>query len=75
MIDTLFANYLRGKYGSTATMRDAYWEGSHANGPNLISNPGFEVNPVSAVAPGLFRKLFEYGSSSGTTTQKHEKSN
>ena len=40
-----------------------------------ISNPGFEVNPVSAVAPGLFRKLFEYGSSSGTTTQKHEKSN
>jgi hypothetical protein len=40
-----------------------------------ISNPGFQVNPVSAVAPGLFRKLFEYGSSSGTNNQKREKSN
>ena len=40
-----------------------------------ISHPGFQVNPVSAVAPGLFRKLFEYGSSSGTNVQKHEKTN
>jgi hypothetical protein len=40
-----------------------------------IGNPAFQVNPVSAVAPGLFRKLFEYGSSSGAANQKREKSN
>jgi Protein of unknown function/AsmA-like C-terminal region len=41
-----------------------------------ISNPGFRVNPVSAVAPGIFRKLFEYGgSSSGATPERREKAN
>lgn len=27
-----------------------------------ISNPEFQVNPVSVIAPGIFRKFFEYGS-------------
>jgi len=27
-----------------------------------ISNPKFQVNPVSAIAPGIFRRFFEYGS-------------
>jgi hypothetical protein len=42
MIDTLFADYLRRRYGSTSAIRDAYWEGSHVTGPNLVANPGFE---------------------------------
>lgn len=27
-----------------------------------LSNPKFQVNPVSAIAPGIFRRFFEYGS-------------
>jgi len=27
-----------------------------------VSNPKFQVNPVSAIAPGIFRRFFEYGS-------------
>jgi hypothetical protein len=37
-----------------------------------ISNPHFQVNPVSAIAPGIFRRIFEYGSSTnpGTTAAR-----
>jgi hypothetical protein len=28
------------------------------------------MNPVSAVAPGIFRKLFEYGNSGGNNNRK-----
>lgn len=42
MIDTLFADYLERKYGSTAGLRDAYFEGIRTPGPELLRNPGFE---------------------------------
>ncbi len=37
-----------------------------------ISNPKFQVNPVSAIAPGIFRRFFEYGSpnDAGTTASR-----
>jgi hypothetical protein len=42
MIDTLFTDYLRRKYTSTAALKTAWWEGTKTPGPNIISNPGFE---------------------------------
>lgn len=34
-----------------------------------IDKPVFQVNPVSAIAPGILRKFFEYGSTGGTAPQ------
>lgn len=42
LIDTMFCNFLRGRYSTTANLRSAYWEGNRTVGPNLIANPGFE---------------------------------
>jgi hypothetical protein len=42
LLDTMFAGYLRAKYGTTAALKNAYYEGSHTLGPNLVANPGFE---------------------------------
>jgi hypothetical protein len=30
-----------------------------------VDKPAFQMNPVSAVAPGIFRKFFEYGNTGG----------
>jgi hypothetical protein len=35
-----------------------------------IDKPDFQMNPVSAVAPGIFRKLFEYGNPGGNNNRK-----
>jgi hypothetical protein len=42
LLDTMFTNYLKKKYGTTAALKAAYWEGIPATGPNLLKNPGFE---------------------------------
>lgn len=42
LFDTLYTNFLRGRYGTTAALREAYREGSPVVGPNVIKNPGFE---------------------------------
>ncbi len=42
LLDTLFNNFLRARYGNTNGMRSLYWEGSHTVGPNVVKNPGFE---------------------------------
>ena len=34
-----------------------------------IDKPVFQVNPVSAIAPGILRKFFEYGNTGGTAPQ------
>ncbi|MFT3986569.1 AsmA-like C-terminal domain-containing protein [Aestuariivirga sp.] len=31
-----------------------------------LSNPQFQVNPASAIAPGIFRKIFEFGNAGDT---------
>ena len=31
-----------------------------------MAQPRFQVNPVSAIAPGIFRKIFEYGDNRGS---------
>ncbi|MGE0005917.1 MAG: DUF3971 domain-containing protein [Parvibaculaceae bacterium] len=39
-----------------------------------MSRPRFQVNPVSAIAPGILRKFFEYGSSgNGQPTRRRER--
>jgi hypothetical protein len=41
-----------------------------------ISNPKFQVNPVSAIAPGIFGRFFEYGSpNDGGTPATRPKAN
>jgi hypothetical protein len=41
-----------------------------------ISNPKFQYNPISAVAPGILRKFFEFGDATpGRPLNKGEKSN
>lgn len=39
-----------------------------------MSQPRFQVNPVSAIAPGILRKFFEYGSS-GPALKRRERNN
>ncbi len=39
-----------------------------------MTRPRFQVNPVSAIAPGILRKFFEYGSS-GPLPKRREKNN
>lgn len=36
-----------------------------------VDKPDFQMNPVSAVAPGIFRKFFEYGTPGGGTTNRN----
>ena len=41
-----------------------------------VDRPDFQMNPVSAVAPGIFRKLFEYGTPGGNNNRnRQQKSN
>lgn len=42
-----------------------------------VDKPDFQMNPVSAVAPGIFRKFFEYGTPGGNTNNRNrqQKSN
>jgi hypothetical protein len=42
MLDTMFTAYLKKKYGTTAALRNAYFEGSKTLGANVLANPGFE---------------------------------
>ncbi len=42
LFDSLYTNFLRKRYGTTAALRDAYREGSPIVGPNVMKNPGFE---------------------------------
>lgn len=42
LLDTLYASYLKAKYGSTSAIREAYYEGLKSDGPNTIKNGGFE---------------------------------
>lgn len=42
MIDTMFANFLRKRHGTTAALRTAYREGITTTGPNIVKNGGFE---------------------------------
>jgi hypothetical protein len=39
-----------------------------------MQQPRFQVNPVSAIAPGILRKFFEYGSS-GAPVRRRERNN
>jgi hypothetical protein len=39
-----------------------------------MARPRFQVNPVSAIAPGILRKFFEYGSS-GPPIKRRERAN
>ncbi len=40
-----------------------------------VDKPAFQMNPVSAVAPGIFRKFFEYGNSGGGNNNHRPKNN
>lgn len=40
-----------------------------------MSKPRFQVNPVSAIAPGILRKFFEYGGSNGPPVKRRERTN
>jgi hypothetical protein len=40
-----------------------------------MSQPRFQVNPVSAIAPGILRKFFEYGSNNGQPIKRRERNN
>ena len=41
-----------------------------------VDKPDFQMNPVSAVAPGIFRKFFEYGTPGGNNNRnRQQKSN
>jgi len=40
-----------------------------------MSKPRFQVNPVSAIAPGILRKFFEYGGSNGPAPKRRERTN
>ena len=35
-----------------------------------VDKPAFQMNPVSAVAPGIFRKFFEYGNTGGNNRKQ-----
>ncbi len=37
-----------------------------------VDKPVFQMNPVSAVAPGIFRKLFEYNQPNGTAANRNK---
>jgi len=41
-VDTMFATFLARRYGTTAALRTAWFEGRSTVGPNLVVNPGFE---------------------------------
>lgn len=38
-----------------------------------MAQPRFQVNPVSAIAPGILRKFFEYGSSGPSNIKRRER--
>ena len=38
-----------------------------------VDKPAFQMNPVSAVAPGIFRKFFEYGNTGGGNGNRKQK--
>ena len=40
-----------------------------------MAKPRFQVNPVSAIAPGILRKFFEYGGSNGPAPKRRERTN
>lgn len=40
-----------------------------------MAQPRFQVNPVSAIAPGILRKFFEYGGSNGPPVKRRERTN
>jgi hypothetical protein len=40
-----------------------------------MSQPRFQVNPVSAIAPGILRKFFEYGGTNGPAPKRRERNN
>lgn len=40
-----------------------------------MSQPRFQVNPVSAIAPGILRKFFEYGGSNEPPVRRRERTN
>lgn len=40
-----------------------------------MSKPRFQVNPVSAIAPGILRKFFEYGGSNEPPVKRRERTN
>lgn len=40
-----------------------------------MAQPRFQVNPVSAIAPGILRKFFEYGGSNGPPVKRRERAN
>jgi hypothetical protein len=41
-----------------------------------VDKPAFQMNPVSAVAPGIFRKFFEFGNpGGGNANNRKTKSN
>ncbi|QIG50750.1 hypothetical protein G5V57_25265 [Nordella sp. HKS 07] len=40
-----------------------------------MSQPRFQVNPVSAIAPGILRKFFEYGGSNEPAVKRRERNN
>lgn len=42
LLDTMFATFLRAKYGTTSALQNAYREGVTTPGPNMLKNPGFE---------------------------------
>ncbi len=40
-----------------------------------VDKPGFQMNPVSAVAPGIFRRFFEYGNTGSGASPRKPKDN
>jgi hypothetical protein len=40
-----------------------------------MAQPRFQVNPVSAIAPGILRKFFEYGGNNGEPIRRRERNN
>ena len=40
-----------------------------------VDKPAFQMNPVSAVAPGIFRRFFEYGNTGGGASPRKPKDN
>ena len=40
-----------------------------------VDKPAFQMNPVSAVAPGIFRKFFEYGNPNSSNTNNNNNNN
>jgi hypothetical protein len=40
-----------------------------------MAQPRFQVNPVSAIAPGILRKFFEYGGTNEPPPKRRERNN